>query len=83
MFLFQKMTKQKCFACAKNVGVFGIKCRCSDISGNRNIFCSACIQIKFNDANPGHLCSFDYREFEQATLYKNNEVVKCIKVPEI
>ena len=75
--------KQKCCACAKKVGLFGIKCRCYDVSGNKNIYCATCINTKINDSDPGHSCAFDYIKFEQVNLAKNNEVIQHSKVDEI
>lgn len=83
MFLFQKMMKQKCCACAKKVGLFGIKCRCFDASGNKNIYCSTCIHTKMTESDLGHSCTFDYREFERVNLTKNNGLVQYSKVDEI
>jgi len=77
------MMKQKCCACAKKVGVFGIKCRCSDASGNNNIFCSLCIHTKIKASDPGHPCTFDYRKFERANIAKNNELIQFSKIDEI
>ncbi len=75
--------KQKCCACAKKVGLFGIKCRCFDASGNKNVYCSACIHAKISDSDPGHSCTFDYKQFERVNIAKNNGLVQYSKVDEI
>lgn len=83
MIILQLTMKQKCCACAKKVGLFGIKCRCFDASGNKNIYCSICIHTKINDSDQGHSCTFDYRELGRTNSAKNNELVQCSKVDEI
>ena len=77
------MTRHKCCMCARKVGFFGIKCRCIDEFGNNNIFCVICIQAKIINTDPGHLCSFNYKEHGQYNLSKNNQTVKCVKIDEI
>ena len=76
-------SKQKCCLCAKKVGFFGIKCRCTDASGTNLVYCSLCIPTKINESDPGHFCSFDYKHHERAVILKNNQSVTTIKVDSI
>ena len=77
------MMKQKCCECKKKVQYFGIKCRCTDVSGEPLVFCSVCIAVKMKESDTGHNCSFDYKQVGKEKLIKNNPCIQFAKTESI
>ena len=77
------MMKQKCCECKKKVKYFGIKCRCTDVSGEHLIFCSVCISVKMKANDTGHNCSFNYAQFCKDNLEKVNPKIQFTKIESI
>ena len=77
------MMKQKCCECKKKVQYFGIKCRCTDVSGEPLVFCSVCIAVKMKESDTGHNCSFDYKQVGKEKLMKNNPCIQFAKTESI
>jgi hypothetical protein len=77
------MMKQKCCECKKKVQYFGIKCRCTDVSGERLVFCSVCIAVKMKESDTGHKCSFDYKQLSKDNITKSNPTVQFTKIESI
>jgi len=77
------MMKQKCCECKKKVQYFGIKCRCTDVSGEQLVFCSVCIAVKMKESDTGHKCSFDYKQLSKDNITKSNPTVQFTKIESI
>ena len=77
------MMKQKCCECKKKVQYFGIKCRCTDVSGEQLVFCSGCIAVKMRASDTGHNCSFDYKQLGKDNLTKSNPLIQFTKIESI
>ena len=74
----------KCIECKKKVGLFGLKCKCTDLSGVHLIFCSTCILPKHSSTTDlWHTCAFDYRKLGRDFIEKNNPKLHPIKVETI
>ncbi len=70
----------KCVECKNKVGLFGFKCKCTDVSGVQLVFCSMCRIPKHRPDDLGHECSFDYRKLSRDLIEKNNPKLQSVKV---
>jgi hypothetical protein len=75
--------KKRCCECNKNVGLYGIHCRCVNTNNELNLFCSKCIHTKINNEKGGHVCKFNYKEHQKNFLEIANEKIQSIKVSSI
>jgi hypothetical protein len=76
----KKIKQKRCSNCNKKIGLIVFTCRCSET----NIFCSNCRYPKLKETDEkGHLCDFDFKEFEQKILEKNNPKIESSKINNI